>query len=210
MCLPGTCLRSRERTAINLFVREMPRLSVDLDLVYVNYTTPRNKALEEIAEALQSMAARLEKAGLSVRRVGNNETGDTKLVVDDGASMARIEVNTVLRGTMHPVEARPLVRSAADLFSAELRVPVLSLPELYGGKLGAAGDPQSGGDGQRAQPAFCGDPSRRGRPSHLRRDLLCTGRDGMEQSDIDCPLDSPVGVRRSRIKTGLRSSRWGC
>jgi hypothetical protein len=32
-------------TAINLFVRDMPRLSVDLDLVFPDYTVPRAEAL---------------------------------------------------------------------------------------------------------------------------------------------------------------------
>jgi hypothetical protein len=33
-------------TAINLFIRDMPRLSVDLDLVFPDYTLPRERALE--------------------------------------------------------------------------------------------------------------------------------------------------------------------
>ena len=32
-------------TAINLFVRDMPRLSVDLDLVFPDHTLPRDEAL---------------------------------------------------------------------------------------------------------------------------------------------------------------------
>ena len=60
-------------TAINLFVREMPRLSVDLDLVYVHRSTPRQTALEEITASLQAIARRLQKAGLSTRAVGNKE-----------------------------------------------------------------------------------------------------------------------------------------
>jgi hypothetical protein len=51
----------------------MPRLSVDLDLVYVNRATPRQKALEEITASLQAIAQRLEKSGLSTRKVGNKE-----------------------------------------------------------------------------------------------------------------------------------------
>ena len=100
-------------TAINLFVREMPRLSVDLDLVYVNHATPRQTALEEITASLQIIARRLEKAGLSTRKVGNKEMGDTKLLIDEGSTMVKIEVNTVLRGTVHPVENCPLVHTAA-------------------------------------------------------------------------------------------------
>ena len=35
-------------TAINLFVRDMPRLSVDLDLVFPDHTLPREQALVRI------------------------------------------------------------------------------------------------------------------------------------------------------------------
>ena len=129
-------------TAINLFVREMPRLSVDLDLVYVHRSTPRQTALEEITASLQAIARRLQKAGLATRAVGNKEMGDTKLLIDEGPTMVKIEVNTVLRGTVHPIENRPLVETAAKHFLAELSVPVLSKAELYGGKLVAALDRQ--------------------------------------------------------------------
>ena len=40
-------------TAINLFVRDMPRLSVDLDLVFPDYTLPREAALARINAAMR-------------------------------------------------------------------------------------------------------------------------------------------------------------
>jgi len=39
-------------TAINLFVQDMPRLSVDLDLVYVNHRAERDTALAAISSEL--------------------------------------------------------------------------------------------------------------------------------------------------------------
>lgn len=44
-------------TAINLFARDMPRLSVDLDLVFPDYTVPRDPALARIGEALRQAEA---------------------------------------------------------------------------------------------------------------------------------------------------------
>jgi predicted nucleotidyltransferase component of viral defense system len=129
-------------TAINLFVRDMPRLSVDLDLVFVDHTLPRAEALRAITSGLQTISGRLHKTGFSVRKIGNKEMGDTKLVIEDGTSMIKIEVNTVLRGTVLPVERRSLTKSASDLFLAELQVPTLTHAELYGGKLVAALDRQ--------------------------------------------------------------------
>jgi predicted nucleotidyltransferase component of viral defense system len=129
-------------TAINLFVRDMPRLSVDLDLVFVDHTLPRAEALRAITSGLQTISGRLHKTGFSVRKIGNKEMGDTKLVIEDGKSMIKIEVNTVLRGTVLPVEHRSLTKSASDLFLAELQMPTLTHAELYGGKLVAALDRQ--------------------------------------------------------------------
>ena len=42
-------------TAINLFVRDMPRLSVDLDLVFPDHTQPRDEALPSIEQIEQEL-----------------------------------------------------------------------------------------------------------------------------------------------------------
>jgi predicted nucleotidyltransferase component of viral defense system len=52
-------------TAINLFVRDMPRLSVDLDLVFTDHRMPRDEALAKINEAVKAAAQRLKKGGFS-------------------------------------------------------------------------------------------------------------------------------------------------
>ena len=49
-------------TAINLFIRDMPRLSVDLDLVFPDYSLPRDQTLARIGDAILKAVA----AGLSV------------------------------------------------------------------------------------------------------------------------------------------------
>src|SRR6266850_7387461 len=54
-------------TAINLFVRDMPRLSVDLDLVFTDHSLPRDRALKRIGEALQQSAERLKARGFETR-----------------------------------------------------------------------------------------------------------------------------------------------
>jgi hypothetical protein len=50
-------------TAINLFVRDMPRLSVDLDLVFTDHTLPREQALTRINHAIRQAAERLRQRG---------------------------------------------------------------------------------------------------------------------------------------------------
>ena len=42
-------------TAINLFVRDMPRLSVDIDVVYLPWQTPRDEALQAINQELAAI-----------------------------------------------------------------------------------------------------------------------------------------------------------
>jgi predicted nucleotidyltransferase component of viral defense system len=53
-------------TAINLFVRDMPRLSVDLDVVFPDHTQSREQALERIDDAMRQAAARLERRGFQI------------------------------------------------------------------------------------------------------------------------------------------------
>lgn len=47
-------------TAINLFVRDMPRLSVDIDLTYIPFDD-RETALKNISDGLERIKSDLEK-----------------------------------------------------------------------------------------------------------------------------------------------------
>ncbi len=129
-------------TAINMFVRDMPRLSVDIDVVYIPWNVPRDEALAAITAELTTIGQRLERIGLKANTLGNTDTGDRTLLVRGGVSVVKVEVNTVFRGTVLPVQNRPLVASAAETFAAELELPVLAIDELYGSKLVAAMDRQ--------------------------------------------------------------------
>ena len=129
-------------TAINLFLRDMPRLSVDIDVVYVPRLTLRDEALREIANELDGIAARLESSGLAVKRIAPNDQGETKLLVSNEDALVKIEVNIVFRGTVMPIVRQPLCQRASDLFGVDLILPVLNSAELYGSKLVAAMDRQ--------------------------------------------------------------------
>lgn len=128
-------------TAINLFVRDMPRLSVDLDLVFPDHTLPREQALARINEAIRQAAERLNKRGFQTHAPAA-DAGETKLLVRRGAIEVKIEVNFVLRGTVQPVRRASLTRNARDVLLADLDIPVVSLEDMYGGKLVAALDRQ--------------------------------------------------------------------
>ncbi|WP_345719040.1 nucleotidyl transferase AbiEii/AbiGii toxin family protein [Thauera aromatica] len=129
-------------TAINLFVRDMPRLSVDIDVVYLPWQTPRDEALQTINQELAAIATRVAPLGVQTRLVRAKDLGDTKLIVENDASQVKIEVNAVFRGSVLPVERRPLSARTSDLFGVEFDLPVLAPDELYASKLVAALDRQ--------------------------------------------------------------------
>jgi predicted nucleotidyltransferase component of viral defense system len=129
-------------TAINLFVRDMPRLSVDLDLVFPDYALPREEALVRINQAIRNSAERLTARGFLTRTIASGDAGETKLLVRRGNVELKVEVNFVMRGNVHPVRNASLSPRASELLLADLELPVVSLEDMYGGKLVAAMDRQ--------------------------------------------------------------------
>lgn len=127
-------------TAINLFVQDLPRLSVDIDLAYTIGHEGRDEALLGIHDGLARLKADLEGLGL---RVHPSPPGVrwTKLVVSDRQVQVKVEVSPVLRGTVHTPERRRVRPAVEDRFGFA-EVPVLALPDLYAGKLVAALDRQ--------------------------------------------------------------------
>jgi len=128
-------------TAINLFMRDMPRLSVDLDLVFPDHTLPRDEALARINEAVRQAAERLKKRGFQTHAPAA-AAGETKLLVRRGSIQVKVEVNFVMRGIVQPVRRASLTPVARDALMADLDIPVVSLEDVYGGKLVVALDRQ--------------------------------------------------------------------
>src|SRR5688572_8422809 len=85
-------------TAINLFIRDMPRLSVDLDLVFVDHTLPRAQALQQIADALNGASDDLRKRGFEVLIRRANDAAETKLQARRDNIAIKVEANAVIRG----------------------------------------------------------------------------------------------------------------
>jgi hypothetical protein len=129
-------------TAINLFLRNMPRLSVDLDLVFPDHSLPREQALRRINEAVRQSAVRLQKQGFQTHAPVAADSGETKLLVRRDGIEVKIEVNFVMRGAVHPVRMASLTQNAREMLQADLEIPVVSLEDVYGGKLVAAMDRQ--------------------------------------------------------------------
>ena len=129
-------------TALNLFVQDMPRLSVDIDLVFIDHAPDREDALRTIAHELAEMKAALQASGHHAHLPANVHGDEVKLVVSHAGVQVKVEANFVFRGCVLPIEKRPLVSSAQDLFTTDVAAPVLAMPELYGSKLVAAMDRQ--------------------------------------------------------------------
>ncbi len=131
-------------TAINLYVRDMPRLSVDMDLTWLSLE-PRNTALANIGAALQRIAAAIEKSvpGATVQAVRTRgEAYVAKLSVSTAEASIKIEPSPVVRGTVFPPVEMALCDQAERLFEATATANTLATADLYGGKLCAALDRQ--------------------------------------------------------------------
>ena len=138
------CFALKGGTAINFYVRDMPRLSVDIDLTYLPLE-PRDTALANIGEALHRIVAGIRKAvpGTTVQESQARGAGNvSKLTVSTAEATIKIEPNLVLRGTVFPPVEEELSEPAEALFEVSATASILAVPDLYGGKLCAALDRQ--------------------------------------------------------------------
>ena len=126
-------------TAINLFIRDMPRLSVDKDLTYVPIED-RQTSFKNIIESLSHIKTKLEKILPEARITLNGET--LKLQITTANAQIKLEVNQINRGVMDETVTLPLCEKAQDEFNAFCAISVVPLGQLYGGKICAALDRQ--------------------------------------------------------------------
>ncbi|MBO9462466.1 nucleotidyl transferase AbiEii/AbiGii toxin family protein [Labrenzia sp. R5_0] len=135
------CFALKGGTAINLFIRNLPRLSVDIDLMYLQIHD-RPKALAEIDAAMK----RIKAAALSElpgARVTENisEGAILRLLVMADRTQVKVEVSPVLRGVVKEPQVIPVSEAVEEAFGfAETNV--VSFEDLYAGKLVAALDRQ--------------------------------------------------------------------
>ncbi len=130
-------------SAINLFVRDMPRLSVDIDLTYVP-VAPRDESLTEIDAAMKRIAQRV-RDGIPDSSVSEsslrNEAVVCKLFIREGGVQIKIEVTDVLRGCVFGPEMASVSPAVENAYGfAEINT--VSFADLYGGKIIAALDRQ--------------------------------------------------------------------
>lgn len=131
-------------TAINFFIRDMPRLSVDVDLTFLR-VAPREETSRAVSEELRRISRRILATLPSAQveeRAGTPGGLVTKLLVKRRNAVVKIEPNQVVRGSLFSCEERGLCKRAEDLFEKFVAVKTLSFAELYGSKICAALDRQ--------------------------------------------------------------------
>ena len=127
-------------TAINLFYRDLPRLSVDVDLTWLP-VTDRRTSLDEMNAALDRITAGIARRypRFDADRIAGGGGGDTRIMVRDGRAQVKIESSPVMRGAVHPPRSMPTSDAVTERFGF-VEANVLAFEDLYGGKLHAALD----------------------------------------------------------------------
>jgi len=134
------CFALKGGTAINLFHRDMPRLSVDIDLTYLPIE-PRSVFLNNLTQVMQRLASAMQEEGFQVEPK-NSDQHIIKLLISNQEATIKIEPNTVLRGTVFEPEIRELSERAQKIFLQTQKVKMISTADLYAGKICAALDRQ--------------------------------------------------------------------
>ena len=135
------CFALKGGTAINLFYRELPRLSVDIDLLYLP-SEGREEALANIREALSRLSELIKKTIPGIRIQNTHEQGNAlRLILQVEDIRVKVELSPVIRGSVFP-EGRMEVCETVEREFGYAEIQVASLPDLYAGKIAAALDRQ--------------------------------------------------------------------
>lgn len=137
-----SCFALKGGTAINLFVRDLPRLSVDIDLTYLPLR-PRDESLREIALALSRIGTDISRQipGARWQERRDKEGNLTKIIVRTAGAQVMLEVNPVIRGCVNEPGLRTTSKLVQDEFGFAETL-VVSPADLYAGKIMAALDRQ--------------------------------------------------------------------
>lgn len=139
-----SCFALKGGTAINLFIRNLPRLSVDIDLTYLP-VAERRQSLSGIDAALKNIGKRILDIDNTIHiteSAPRTQNEITKLVVRTKERIQiKIEVTPVLRGCVYDPVNMTVTQKTEDEFGfAEINV--LSFADIYAGKIMAALDRQ--------------------------------------------------------------------
>jgi predicted nucleotidyltransferase component of viral defense system len=130
-------------SALNLFIRDLPRLSVDIDLTYLPIEN-RESTLANMSDILTTISKDISRAmpQVTIQPLKATDGRLRKLVVRSGLVTVKVEPNETIRGSVFPCELRDLAPQVEEEFGLFMSVQTLSLGDLYGGKICAALDRQ--------------------------------------------------------------------
>ena len=131
------CFAIHGGTAINLYVLDLPRYSVDIDLTYIPLK-PREEAFADIYDNLMKIKQKVKSV---VPNVIISEKPN-KIYCNQKGIMVKVEVSGTKRGLVEPFEIRGLCQKAQTEFETANKAKIVSLSQLYGGKITAALDRQ--------------------------------------------------------------------
>lgn len=136
------CFALKGGTAINLFEKNLPRLSVDIDLVFLPIRD-RKGSLAEISTTLSRIAQKIREtwSEIGVTEAFRNKPDALRLIVSRSGVQVKVELSPVLRGTVYD----PEIKSVCDKVEEEFgfaEIQVVHPADLYAGKICAALDRQ--------------------------------------------------------------------
>lgn len=122
-------------TAINLFYKNMPRYSVDIDLTYIPITD-RRTSIDVINTHLTQLKQMIERTVPGIKVVHKPDV--LKLQCSYEGAMVKIEVNGTKRGIIGATGDHMLCARAQNEFQMGCKARIVSFSQLYGGKITAA------------------------------------------------------------------------
>lgn len=129
-------------TAINLFLLDMPRLSVDIDLCFLPIL-PRDESMKKLTHEMNEISSRISRhPRLKSELKFTQDRIPKQVVVSDVSTSIKIEINMILRGAIFPMNQLDLCTSAQEKYGKFATISCLSKEDLYAGKFCAALDRQ--------------------------------------------------------------------
>ncbi len=133
------CFALHGGTAINLFIRDMPRLSVDIDLTYIPIED-RDTSMNNIIFALKKIQDHIQNLNLGIEVTLKEQI--LKLQIANSKALIKLEVNQINRGLLLNAIEMVLTDKTQEEFNTFCSIQVVPLAQLYGGKICAALDRQ--------------------------------------------------------------------
>lgn len=133
------CFALKGGTAINLFFRDLPRLSVDIDLVYLPLDT-RELALSNARKALDRIIERVKSLNINAQHTDTKQDA-LRIILEENKTRIKLELSPVMRGVVYEPTIRSVTNNVEDQFGYA-EILTTSFEDLYAGKICAALDRQ--------------------------------------------------------------------